>query len=279
MTEQEETAPFPDGDDRKAAAAVGLEAVAVCKWYGGLQVLREVSFTVPRGVVVGLLGPNGAGKSTLLNIVSGVEHLDDGQVLIERHDIRRLRPDQVAALGVARTFQTPQAFPHLTVRDNVVIGGYLCSPRSHPVSDVFGFPAARRARRDRERRAALLIDLLGLGAWAEGSPNGLPAGAAKKLDLARALMRRPRVLLLDEPAAGLSDRDTAELSGVLRSVARSGVAVLVVEHDMSLVFACADEVVVLDAGEVVVASTPAAVRRDPAVAAAYFGVAVGDGNA
>jgi branched-chain amino acid transport system ATP-binding protein len=181
-----------------------------------------------------------------------------------------LAPADIAALGLVRTFQAARIFPGMTTLENVLAGAHL-HVRSHPWRQMLWLPAARREERELEERAEALLDLAGLAAFRDAAATDLPMGAQKLLEVIRALMARPRVVLLDEPAAGLNDAETAELASLLCAVRDSGITVVVVEHNMSLVMSVADQVIVLDVGAVVAAGTPAEIRRNPRVIEAYVG--------
>lgn len=255
--------------------SASLQVEHVSKSFGGVAALRDVSFEAPPGSVVGLIGPNGAGKSTLFNVLTNIERSEGGRVRIDGRDTEGLMPHQVAALGVARTFQTARAFPHLSVRANILVGGYLVRPPGGAIGELLGLRSASALGEKLGRRADALIEAFRLDRWADSGPSGLPPAAAKYVDMARALMGNPRLLLLDEPAAGLNDKETAEMGEAIQAARDLGITVVIVEHNMSLLFGVADSVVVLDAGEVIAAGAPDDVRRDERVIAAYFGAASG----
>lgn len=251
--------------------STAITAAGVSKSFGGVKALSDVSFDVNWGDVVGLIGPNGAGKSTLFNAVTNVDPPTRGSVHVANRNISGMAPHKIAALGVARTFQTSRTFPHLSVRENVLVGGYMTDKRPGALRDLFASPGARRFNRALETRADALIDAFGLSTWANDAPSGLPTAAQKQVDLARALLGGPRLLLLDEPAAGLNDHETAVMAEAIVAIRRMGVTVVVVEHNMTLLMGVADQVVVLDAGRVIGCGTPELMRRDERVVAAYFG--------
>ena len=255
--------------------SVAVSVKGVHKAFGGVAALRGVSFDVEAGSIVGLIGPNGAGKSTLLNVMSNVTLPGAGTVAIGGKDIGGLPRHRLAALGVVRTFQSARTFPHLSVIDNVIVGAYLTKPVGHAASEVLGWHTSGR-RQILTERAKALLQAFGLLQWSESNPRELPAALTKYLDLARAIMARPRLLLLDEPAAGLSNIETREMGDAIRGINDSGTTIIVVEHDMSLVFTVADSVVVLDAGEIIAAGEPAAIRTEAAVIKAYLGAGLDD---
>jgi branched-chain amino acid transport system ATP-binding protein len=250
--------------------APALEAIGLVKSFGGVRAVDDVSFAVPEGSLTALIGPNGAGKTTLFNLVTRLYESDAGEVRYGGRSLVGLAPADIAALGLVRTFQAARIFPGMTTLENVLAGAHL-HVRSRPWRQMLWLPAARREERELEERAEALLDLAGLAAFRDAAATDLPMGAQKLLEVIRALMARPRVVLLDEPAAGLNDAETAELASLLCAVRDSGITVVVVEHNMSLVMSVADQVIVLDVGAVVAAGTPAEIRRNPRVIEAYVG--------
>jgi branched-chain amino acid transport system ATP-binding protein len=249
-------------------AALAIRDLGVT--FGGVRAVADVSFTVAPGSLTALIGPNGAGKTTLFNLVTGVVRPLAGTVALFGAPILGLRAEAIAARGLLRTFQTARVFPGMTARENLLVGAHR-GLRSGALAQMLRLPAARREERAEGARAEALLDLLGLLPCRDVPATELPMGAQKLLEVGRALMGRPRVLLLDEPAAGLNDTETAELAALLRGIRDAGVTVLIVEHNMALVMESADHVVVLDAGRLIAEGTPAAVRADPAVIEAYLG--------
>ena len=234
-----------------------LEARGIARSYGGLVAVDGVDLDVPAGQVTAVIGPNGAGKSTLFACLAGQLRPDRGRVLLDGRDVTRLSPDARARRGLARTFQRLAIFGSLTVADNVRIGAEN---------------AARSPGAD--ERVAGMLDLLGLTSVAAVRASTLPTGTLRLVELARALAGEPRVVLLDEPTTGLDDAQAARVPVALRAMAVAGRAVVIVEHDLPLVFAAADVVHVLARGHIVASGTPPAVRADPATAAA-FAIGVG----
>ncbi|EKP95302.1 ABC transporter ATP-binding protein [Thermaerobacter subterraneus] len=239
--------------------------------FGGLVALSDVSLTVAEGTIHGLIGPNGAGKSTLFNVVSRFVQPAAGQVLFDGRELLRLPPHAVGGLGIARTFQNVLLCQRLTVLDNVLTGLH----RSLPVSfwgAALRLPAAMRAEEHARARALEALEWVGLRPWAHRRVSELPFGAQKRVELARALVSRPRLLLLDEPAAGLAEGDRRQMAALIARLQRElGTTVVMVEHDLGLVMDLCQEVTVLDFGRVIAQGPPAAVRRDPTVIAAYIG--------
>ncbi len=235
--------------------------------FGGLKVLDALSFAVGSGERLALIGPNGAGKTTVFNILTGVYAPDAGQVLLDGADITRLASRFRIRRGLARTFQNIRLMPHLSVLENVMVAQYAHTPGWLGMLQPVGFGRANRWRA--EARAAL--EAAGLGKYAAQLAGGLPYGVQKRIELVRALAARPRVLLLDEPAAGLNPAESEALHEALEAVARSGVTLVVVEHDMHFVERLCTRVVVLNFGCKIAEGAVAAVRGDPLVREAYLG--------
>ena len=250
--------------------AAALEAVRLTKSFGGLRAASDVSFVVPHGSLTALIGPNGAGKTTIFNLVTNFFTPDSGDVRFYGTPLAGRSPGEIAALGLVRTFQAARIFPGMTALENVLAGAHL-HVRAQPWKQMLWLPGARREERSLARRAEALLDLAGIGRFRDAAATELPMGAQKLLEVIRALMAQPRLVLLDEPAAGLNDNETAELAALLRAVRDSGVTVMVVEHNMSLVMGVADQVIVLDAGSVVASGTPREIQRNQRVIEAYVG--------
>ncbi|MGH9057487.1 MAG: ABC transporter permease subunit [Acidimicrobiales bacterium] len=259
------TAALRGGSSEPALAVEGLS-----KFFGGVAAVHDVSFSVPEGSLTALIGPNGAGKSTLFNLVTNLYRPDQGKVVMSGRPLGGLRPDQITALGLIRTFQTARVFPQLSVLDNVLVGAYRLGQAGY-LSESLRLARCRREESDFERRAWRLLEVLRLAERADERASVLPLAAQKYLELARALMSKPKVVLFDEPGAGMNDAETAELGMILRAIRDIGHTVVVVEHNMSLVMGVSDKVVVMDAGRVIAAGPPEQVQRDQGVIDAYFG--------
>lgn len=247
-----------------------LKVVNVSKRFGGLAAITNVSLDVPDGSVTALIGPNGAGKTTLFNLITNLITATEGTFYFHGMSLDGRSPRQIAALGLIRTFQTARAFPRMSVLENVLVGGHNQFRRS-AISQMLWLPSARGEERDLTRKADAFLDMIGLARFRHEAATDLPMGAQKLLEVIRALMARPRMLLLDEPAAGLNDSETADLASLLRAIRNSGVTVMVVEHNMSLVMGVADRVIVLDAGLQVAFGSPQDIRQDARVIEAYVG--------
>ncbi len=258
---------------RAATGGAGplLAVTGLYKAYGGIVPVRDVSFTIASGKVHALIGPNGAGKTTLLNLLSGHVPADRGSILFEGREIAGLPANRVAAFGMARTFQNLKLFGHLSALDNVLIGAHLHVKTSFFAS-LLGLPSSRRAEAAARAEALLLLTELGFGDRLHDEARSLPYGLQRRLEIARALASKPRLILLDEPAAGLNPQETHELGSVIRRIQAAGITVLLIEHHMDLVMGISDHVLVLDYGEKIAEGTPDAIRRNPTVIAAYLGV-------
>jgi branched-chain amino acid transport system ATP-binding protein len=247
-----------------------LELHNVSKWFGGLPALQDVSFCMEPGRVTALIGPNGAGKSTLINCISGVDRAQTGSILLAQHPVQALPAHEIAALGVARTFQNLKLFARLSVLDNVLTGLTVAAERSFTVS-MLRLPALRHQERQLRLRALEALDDFGLAQKARWPASSLSYGEKKRVEMARAFVSDPRLVLLDEPVAGLNTEETMQIARHIRRQRSAGHTMLLVEHDMELVMEVADQVVVLDSGRCIASGKPEAVRSNPMVLEAYLG--------
>ncbi|MEH7827892.1 ABC transporter ATP-binding protein [Gemmobacter denitrificans] len=238
--------------------------------FGGLKAVNDVSFAVKPGEITSVIGPNGAGKTTLFNMISGVYMPGSGTVRLLGDDVTGLSPHLLARRGMSRTFQNLQIFQTMTVLENAIAGFHL-QERGPVLADLLGLPSSRARARKAEVGARALLARVGLERAAEREAGSLSYGSLKRLEIARALALNPRVLLLDEPAAGCNAVETEEIDHLIAEVAASGVAILLVEHDMKMVMRISNHIVVLDHGEKIAEGDPATVSRNPAVIAAYLG--------
>jgi branched-chain amino acid transport system ATP-binding protein len=247
-----------------------LEVRGVSRRFGGLQALKDVEFDLGSGEIGAVIGPNGAGKTTLLDVITGFTRPDSGTVTFDGHNMLGVPPYRWAARGVMRTFQSARIVGRLTVRENLLLGGHHFV-RAGLLTDGLRLRRGRREERALNARADEVMKFLGLRDLAERPATGLPAGTQRLVEVGRILVGSPRLILLDEPAAGLDDSETLELAHVLRAIRESDVTMLLIEHNMELVMSISDRVLVLDAGQSIARGTPAEVSKDPAVIAAYLG--------
>lgn len=247
-----------------------LEVENVSKHFGGVTALDGVSFRVNAGEIFAIIGPNGAGKTTLFNVVSGLYHPTGGKVRVDGVDLLAHDRSDMTRLGLGRTFQSPQVFPACSALETVLIGGHIYADR-RLLGALFRLSSFRDTEEKQRAEAMALLSKVGLAEDADRITDGLPYGALKRLDLARALAARPKLLLLDEPAAGLNSTETAELKKTISSIAADGTTIVLVEHDMKLVMGVSERILVLNYGKKLIEGTPAEVRTNPAVIAAYLG--------
>jgi len=247
-----------------------LEVCSLNQRFGGITALEDISFSVRKGEITGVIGPNGAGKTTLFNIVTGIYTQTSGTVSLEGSDISSLPAEKLASKGLVRTFQNIELFGNMTVLENVMLGLHTGSSCGL-LSCMFKMPW--HLREEQQIRAAALewLDYCGISDLADQKASNLPFGKGRLLEIARAMAVKPRILLMDEPAAGLNNRETVELARLIRRIRESGVTVVLVEHDMELVMDICDRIIVLNLGRKLAEGTPREIQENSAVIAAYLG--------
>lgn len=247
-----------------------LEIRGITCVFGGLTALDDVSFSARKGEITGVIGPNGAGKTTLFNIITGIYTRTAGQVILDGRDISDLPPERLARLGLVRTFQNIELFGQMTVLENVMVGLHTRS-RSGFLACACKLPQHLSEERRIREQAMELLDFVGIAGQAETAAANLAFGQGRLLEIARALAVKPRIMLMDEPAAGLNSRETWQLGELIRKIRDTGVTVVLVEHDMELVMDICDAIIVLNLGKKLADGTPRQIQENPEVIAAYLG--------
>ena len=247
-----------------------LQVDGLSRHFGGVRAVDDVSFAVAEGEIVGLIGPNGAGKTTVINLLSGLLRPTAGGITFAGACLDRLPPHRIARAGVARTYQNIRLFRGLSALDNVIVGTHVTTSAPFAARLVFA-PSVRREEAAARATARRLLERVGLGARAAARATSLPYGEQRRLEIARALASRPRLLLLDEPAAGMNAAEMETLVALIRSLAREGQTILLIEHNMQVVMGVCDRIVVLNFGRKIAEGPPAQVSRERDVIAAYLG--------
>lgn len=247
-----------------------LKIDGIVKRFGGLTALSDVGLTIREGEIYGLIGPNGAGKTTLFNVLTGLYMPDEGSFQFNGHDLFRVKPHKVVAAGIARTFQNIRLFSDMTAIENVMVGQHIHS-RSTLLGAILRTPAARREERAIERRAHELLQYVGIDDVANEQSRNLSYGHQRRLEIARALATGPKLLALDEPAAGMNPSETEGLKELIAKIRADGVTVLLIEHDVKLMMTLCDRISVLDYGKKIAEGVPEEIRTNPRVIEAYLG--------
>jgi branched-chain amino acid transport system ATP-binding protein len=247
-----------------------LQVTNLSKEFGGVHAVSDLTFNIQPGHIHSIIGPNGAGKTTLFNLITGVYTPTTGKIVFDGEDIIGKRPSELAARGMSRTFQNLQVFQNMTALENVMVGHHLHLEKGF-VPSLLRLPSISRSDAECRKSSIKLMEFVGLGAYVGADAGAMPYGALKRLEIARALGAQPKMLLLDEPAAGLNATESREIDEVIKKVAETGVTVVLVEHDMKMVMGISDHILVLEFGRKLAEGTPEQISQNKEVIAAYLG--------